>query len=187
MFQPGARFAYDNSAYVVLALLAERVSGVAFPELVRARVCEPAGMRDTAFLRSDEPDGRTASGYLTADGLRTNVLHLPVRGSGDGGACTTAADVAALWQALLAGRIVPPDRVADMLRPRSDVPAESARYGLGVWLHPTGPAVVLVGGDAGVAFRSGCDPGGGVTHTVLANTTSGAWPVSRRLDEVLGT
>ena len=186
-FEPGTRFAYNNGAYVVLALVAERVSGVAFDELVHLRVCEPAGMDDTAFLRSDEPDGRTAAGYLFADGLRTNVLHLPVRGSGDGGVCTTAADVAALWQALLAGRILPPDRVAEMVRPRSDVPAESARYGLGVWLHPTGPAVVLEGGDAGVSFRSVCDPEAGVTHTVLSNTTEGAWSVSRRLDEVLGT
>lgn len=55
MFEPGARFAYDDSASVVLALLAERVSGVALPELVRARVCEPAGMRDTAF--SNTTDG----------------------------------------------------------------------------------------------------------------------------------
>jgi CubicO group peptidase (beta-lactamase class C family) len=187
VFEPGTRFAYDNGAYVVLALLAERASGVAFPDLVRARVCEPAGMPDTAFLRSDEPDGRTASGYLGADGLRTNVLHLPVRGSGDGGICTTAADVAALWSALHAGRILPPDRVADVLRPRSDVPAESARYGLGVWLHPTSSAAFLLGGDAGVSFRSVCDPEAGVTHTVLSNTTDGAWPVSRRLDALLGT
>jgi CubicO group peptidase (beta-lactamase class C family) len=187
VFEPGTRFAYNNGAYVVLALLAERAGGVAFPDLVRARVCEPAGMPDTAFLRSDEPDGRTATGYLGADGLRTNVLHLPVRGSGDGGICTTAADVAALWSALLAGRIVPPDRVAELLRPRSDVPVESARYGLGVWLHATSSAAFLVGGDAGVSFRSVCDPEAGVTHTVLSNTTDGAWPVSRRLDALLGT
>ena len=149
VFAPGARFAYNNGAYVVLALLAERVSGTPFTELVQARVCGPAGMRDTAFLRSDEPDGRTATGYLDGTGLRTNVLHLPVRGSGDGGICTTAADVAALWRALDAGLVVPPDRVAQMVRPRSDVPSESARYGLGFWLHRTSNAVFLVGGDAG--------------------------------------
>ena len=184
---PGARFAYNNGAYVVLALLAERVSGTAFPDLVQERVCGPAGMRDTTFARSDEPDGRTATGYLDETGLRTNVLHLPVRGSGDGGICTTAADVVALWQALDAGTVLPPDRVAQVLHPRSDVPSESARYGLGFWLHPTGSAVRLVGGDAGVSFRSVHDRAAGVTHTVLCNTTGGAWAVSRRLDELCGT
>ena len=77
-----------------------------FADVVRTRVCEPAGMRDTVFLRSDEPGERTALGYLDGDGLRTNVLHLPVVGSGDGGIYSTAADIHALWSALYAGRIV---------------------------------------------------------------------------------
>ena len=185
VFSAGERFAYNNGAFVVLALIAERVGGSPFDELVRTRVCEPAGMVDTAFLRSDEPDGRTASGYLANTGLRTNVLHLPVRGSGDGGICTTAADVSALWRALYDGRIVPPEWVAEMVRPRSDVPAESARYGLGFWLHPTGDAVILEGADAGVSFRSTHDGKAAVTYTVLSNTTDGAWPIARCLSGLL--
>ncbi len=182
---PGERFAYNNSGFVVLALIAERVGGAPFADLVRERVCAPAGMRDTGFLRSDEPTGRTALGHLDGEGLRTNVLHLPLRGSGDGGIYTTAADVHALWSALDAGRILPVERVADMVRPRSDVPAEAMRYGLGFWLHPTSEAVVLVGADAGVSFRTVHDQAAGITHTVLSNTTDGAWPVARRLHELL--
>ena len=68
-FAPGGRFAYNNSAFVVPALIAERVSGIPFERLIEERVCAPAGMRDTAFLRSDEPPGRTALGYLDAHGL----------------------------------------------------------------------------------------------------------------------
>ncbi len=113
-FAPGERFSYCNGGYVVLALIAERASGVPFHELVEQRVCEPAGMRDTSFLRSDELPERTAIGYLAADGLRTNVLHLPVRGSGDGGIYTTAADIRALWSAFFGGRIVPDRRVREM-------------------------------------------------------------------------
>ena len=184
-FPPGERFAYNNGAFVVLALIAERACDMPFAEVVRTRVCEPAGLRDTEFLRSDEPSERTALGYLDSDGLRTNVLHLPVRGSGDGGVYTTAADVQALWSALYAGRIVPMDRVAEMVRPRSDVPSESMRDGLGFWLHPTGDAVILEGADAGVSFRTVHSAATGVTHTVLSNTTAGAWPVTRRLSELL--
>ena len=115
-FAPGERFAYCNSGYVVLALIAERASGVPFHELVRLRVCEPAGMVDTAFLRSDELPGRAALGYLSIDGSsRSNVSHLPVRGSGDGGIYSTVADVASLWRALFAGRIVSNDRVRSLL------------------------------------------------------------------------
>ena len=183
----GERFAYNNGGYVVLALLAERASGVAFHELVRTLVCEPAGMVDTAFLRSDELPGRAARGYLSADGLRTNVLHLPVLGTGDGGLYSTAADFNAFWDSLFAGRIVAPERVAQMLRPHSDWPEESKRYGLGFHLDATGDGVWLEGSDAGVSFASLHQPSSSTTYTVISNQTAGVWPVVRLLDERLGT
>lgn len=182
---PGDRFAYNNSGYVVLALIAERVMGQPFAELVDERVCRPAGMADTAFLRSDEPVAGVALGYLR-EGLRTNVLHLPVLGSGDGGAVTTAADLAAFWTALLDGGIVPLPRVAEMLRPRSQAPGLRASYGLGFWLIPGSAAVALEGSDAGVSFRSVCDPDRRLAWSVLSNTTEGAWPVARLLRDLLG-
>jgi CubicO group peptidase (beta-lactamase class C family) len=186
-FSPDERFAYCNGGYVVLALIAERTAGAPFHELVRRRVCEPAGMSDTAFLRSDELPGRAALGYLSADEPRTNVLHLPVCGSGDGGIYSTAADISSLWAAFRAGRIVPAEWAAEMVRPRSDVPSESLRYGLGVWLHPTRSVVILEGCDAGVSFRSVHDPDSAITHTVISNTTDGAWPVTAMLQQQLGT
>jgi CubicO group peptidase (beta-lactamase class C family) len=186
-FPPGERFAYCNAGYVVLALIAERASGVPFDELVQQRVCAPAGLRDTAFLRSDELPGRAALGYLEIDGVwRSNVLHLPVRGSGDGGIYSTAADISALWKAFLGGAIVSPEWVAQMTSPWSEAPANSMRYGLGFWLHETTDAVILEGSDAGVSFRSAHDPRSGVTFTVISNTTDGAWPIARLFDAELG-
>jgi CubicO group peptidase (beta-lactamase class C family) len=177
-FPAGERFGYCNGGYVVLALIAERVAGVPFHELVRLRVCEPAGMPDTAFLRSDELPGRTALGYVAIDGAwRSNVLHLPVRGSGDGGIYSTAQDVGAFWDAFFARRIVSPDWVREMTRPRSE--SGSMQYGLGFWLHAQTGTVLLEGCDAGVSFRSQHDPVSGATCTVISNTTDGAWPIAR--------
>ncbi|TDX02705.1 serine hydrolase [Kribbella sp. VKM Ac-2566] len=182
----GERFAYNNGGYVVLALLAERASGIDFHQLVRTLVCEPAGMVDTEFLRSDELPGRAALGYLSVDGLRTNVFHLPVLGSGDGGIYSTAADLSAFWDALFAGRIVSPEHVAEMVRPRSDWPEESRRYGLGFHLHATGDAVWLEGYDAGVSFASLHKPSSSITYTVISNWSDGAWPIIRVLNGQLG-
>jgi CubicO group peptidase (beta-lactamase class C family) len=183
-FSPDERFAYCNGGYVVMALIAERASGVPFHELVRQRVCEPAGMSDTEFLRSDELPGRAARGYVTVEGTcRTNVFHLPVRGSGDGGIYSTAADIRLLWTAFFAGSIVARESVTEMVRPRSDVPSQRMRYGLGFWLHPSSDTVMLEGMDAGVSFRTVHDPRSAVTHTVISNTSDGAWPVTRHLEE----
>jgi CubicO group peptidase (beta-lactamase class C family) len=183
-FAAGTNFSYCNGGFVVLAVLAERASGIPYHELVAQRVCEPAGMDDTAFLRSDELPGRAALGYLFADGLRTNVLHLPVRGVGDGGIYTTAADVRALWAALVGGRIVPSQWFSEMTRPRSDV-NDDWKYGLGFWLRASTEAVALEGYDAGVSFRSLCNPGADLTCTVISNWSDGAWPVITYLQEAL--
>ena len=187
VFAPDARFAYNNSGYVVLALIAERAGGVPFHQQVEQRVCAPAGMADTTFLRSDELPADAAVGYLAAEGLRSNLFHLPVRGNGDGGIYSTAADLLAFWDALFGGRIVAPEWMAKMTRARSEVPEESKRYGLGFWLAETGDPVLLEGYDAGVSFRSVHDPTRALTHTVVANTSAGAWPVTRLLGEQLGT
>lgn len=184
-FSAGERFSYCNGGYVVLAMIAERASGVGYHDLVNERVLAPAGLVDTAFLRSDEPSGRMALGYLHPDGLRTNVLHLPVRGNGDGGIYTTVADMHAFWNAFSDGRIVPEEWVAEMTRPHSEVPEDESRYGLGFWLAETGPGIKLVGGDVGVSFYSAHDPTTRSTLTVVSNTTDGAWPMVRHLRKVL--
>jgi CubicO group peptidase (beta-lactamase class C family) len=169
----------------VLALIAERLSRIPFHELVRQRVCEPAGMVDTEFLRSDELPGRTAIGYLDADGCRTNIFHLPVRGSGDGGIYTTAADMSAFWRAFFAGAIVSREWAAEMVRPRSITTAGTRSYGLGFWLDTSGSSVLLVGQDAGVSFASRHDPDSGVIATVLSNSTEGASPIVHLLAQRL--
>jgi CubicO group peptidase (beta-lactamase class C family) len=183
----GERFAYNNGGYVLLALLAERASGVGFHELVHTLVCEPAGMVDTAFLRSDELPARAARGYLSVDGARTNVFHLPVLGNGDGGIYSTVADLSAFWDSLFAGRIVSPEAVAQMVRPHSAWPSETRRYGLGFHLHATGDAVWLEGYDAGVSFASLHAPSSSVTYTVMSNWSEGAWPIVKVLNARLGT
>jgi CubicO group peptidase (beta-lactamase class C family) len=186
-FPAGDHFAYCNGGYLVLALLAERATGTPFHQLVDHHVCEPAGLRSTEFLRSDELPGDAAVGYLTDSGLRTNVLHLPVRGNGDGGIFTTLADMHRFWTSFFSGRIVSDTTVTEMVRPRSEVPAESSRYGLGFWLAATTDSTSLVGGDAGVSFHSTHQPSRGITHTVVSNTSAGAWPVAKQVRAVLAT
>lgn len=180
--EPGTTFAYNNSGFVVLALVAQRVAGVPFPDLVAERVLTPAGMSRTGFPRTDEPAEDLAVHYLHDGGPRTNALHLPVRGTGDGGLVTTAADLAAFWRALTAGRIVAAETVAFLTEPVTRL-EDGRRYGRGFWLGDASTDdaadVVLEGYDAGISARTRHDPRTGVTVTVLGNTSDGAWPVMR--------
>lgn len=177
--EPGAEFAYNNSGFVILALVAQRLSGTEYTELVTERVLGPAGMTRSGFPRTDELPGDVALGYLSESGLRTNALHLPVRASGDGGAVTTTADLTSFWHALLAHRIVSAPTLAALTEPVSTVEEEGLRYGRGFWLGLDTDTLVLEGYDAGVSARTSHDPSTGVTVSVLANTAEGAWPVLR--------
>lgn len=79
-FEPGSRFAYSNSGYQLLSLLAERVSGKSWAEFLDERVFSPMGMNDTAVLASDldivpnmatlhvhSPDGKWRRGIYPSD------------------------------------------------------------------------------------------------------------------------
>ncbi len=86
-----------------------------------------------------------------------------------------------------AGQIVALSLVAELVRPRSDWPQESRRYGLGFQLAPAGDAVFMEGYDAGVSFLSLHQPSTAITDTILVNWSEGACPMIRLLDERLGT
>lgn len=177
---PGEEFVYNNGGYLVLALVAERSGGMPFHDLVTERVFEPAGLAETAFLRTDELPADAATGYLGTDSDRTNVFHLPVRGNGDGGAYTTAGDLSRFWRAFIDGRIVDAATRDLMITPTHADDDQGLRYGTGFWLDASGPALVLDGYDAGVSIRSRFDPAIRLTVSVLSNTSDGAWPVVRR-------
>ena len=60
-FQPGLRFHYSNTAYIVLSLIVERALRMPFNDAVRSLVLEPAGLKDSTML---EPDSAgISSGY----------------------------------------------------------------------------------------------------------------------------
>lgn len=179
---PGAVFRYNNGGYVVASVVVERAAGKVFQAVVEEQVLSRAGTLSTAYERSDMLPADVALGYLEPEGDWTNVLHLPVRGGGDGGAVTGADDLDRFWRALAEGRVVSDDAVAEMTRPRHHVPEEGMRYGMGFWRHAHGPAWIIEGCDAGVSFRSTFDPETRTTVSVLGNTSEGAWPVIGALE-----
>ncbi len=175
VFEPGAGFAYNNSGYVVLAILAERVAGRAYHQLAADRVLVQAGMHRSGFVRSDDVPAHAATGHIKVDGTQTNTLHMPLLGVGDGGLYSSADDIASFWAAFSSGRIVSTRMVERAVQPRPAI--EGLRYGMGFWMPADGPAIQMEGADPGVSFRSTHDKMGSRTVTVMSNTGDGAWPL----------
>ena len=88
------------------------------------------------------------------------------------------------WRALAGGALVSPEHVEVMTRPRNEDAEEGMRYGLGMWLHWTGPAWIMEGCDVGQSYRSTFDPVTGRVATVLSNTAGGAWKMVREFEKL---
>jgi CubicO group peptidase (beta-lactamase class C family) len=106
-FAPGERFAYNNAAFIVLGLVVEAVTGERFADFARREVVEAAGMAGSGYWRLDELPPGCATGYAKGpSGPRSNIYSLPVASGPDGGVFTNLADLDALWEALLSGRLL---------------------------------------------------------------------------------
>ncbi|MEO3746299.1 serine hydrolase domain-containing protein [Plantactinospora sp. B5E13] len=110
--QPGERWMYDVASNVTGVLVA-RATGMSFGEAVRERICDPLGMKDTAFHVGAESVDRLATAYERDNGpTGAAVVEDAPDGrfsrprafeSGGGGLVSTADDYLAFASALLAG------------------------------------------------------------------------------------
>jgi CubicO group peptidase (beta-lactamase class C family) len=111
VYQPGERWMYEIAANVTVVLIA-RATGMSFGDALRERICEPLGMKDTAFSVGGASVSRLATAYerddatgkvVVVDGPDGYWSRPPAFESGGGGLVSTAADYLAFSSALLAG------------------------------------------------------------------------------------
>jgi CubicO group peptidase (beta-lactamase class C family) len=134
--QPGERWLYNTGASVLGVLLA-RATGQPFGEVLRTRVFEPLGMRDTAFWTP--ATDRLATGYrATPDGLVVwdepggMWSRPPAFGDGAAGLVSTVDDLYAFAQMLTRGGVpVLSAESARAMRTDQLTAAVKARGGLG--------------------------------------------------------
>ncbi len=111
---PGDTFRYSSTGLLVAAQLVEKVTGKGLDAALRAGITGPLGLRDTGFnplgwLSASARSGRlVATDARSSRGLLRGVVHDDVTNqlggvAGSAGVFATAADVAAVGQALLSG------------------------------------------------------------------------------------
>lgn len=149
---PGELFQYSNAGYIVLGLLLEQLAELPYPEVVRRRVFEPAGMDASGFFALDEARPDIAVGYLPprepGAPWRSNIYSIPVIGGADGGAFSNAADLDRFLRRYDDGTLLGRPLRDAMLTPRC--PAfPGIEMGYGVLLYGDG-RFGHGGGDPGV-------------------------------------
>lgn len=186
-FAPGERFAYSNGGYILLGVVIEELSGLKYQDFVTQEIFRASGMARSGYFAMNKLPENTALGYIEEpDGWRTNIFNLPIVGASDGGAFTTAQDVAALWKAFWGGEILSKELVELYTRPHVAVKTadQDRYYGYGLWMREVagqGRDIYFTGCDAGVSFLSSVYRAQELQITVLSNTTDGAWPIVRAI------
>jgi CubicO group peptidase (beta-lactamase class C family) len=104
--QPGTKWIYSQIGYAALGRLIEVCSGKSYEEFLAERLFQPLGMKDTYFFLPPEKQSRQAVMYtLDATGKLVRATLPPAFAAKipmpEGGALTTATDMARFYQMLM--------------------------------------------------------------------------------------
>lgn len=193
MYPKGEKFQYNNTGYVLLAMILEKVTGQPFDEYLKKNLFEVCGMASTGYYALDKLPAKCANHYIycaDADDYRTNIFSVDAKGTGAGGAFVTAKDIVRFWTHLLEGRLVAKPLVAEMLRKQSGdgADAEEGYYGYGMWIidNPNGKDFAYFQGcDPGVSFLSEYNPNNGMISVLASNYGDNVWKAMRNIRETL--
>lgn len=144
-FEPGSRWAYSNSGYVLLGLVVEKISGQSFSEFLRGRIFVPLGMTNTvAYERGKNKVPNRAYGHTKVDNRWQETDQSPTSATlGDGGVYSSLEDLAKWDEALRRHTLLSEKEIQPALIPVS-VPGEGptepdgtpVTYGFGWFLNP---------------------------------------------------
>jgi CubicO group peptidase (beta-lactamase class C family) len=165
-FPPGSKYAYDNTGYVLLGYVVEKVSGQPYAAYLQDHIFTPLGMKDTGYDVSDTILPRRASGYSVAGGKARNAAFLSMSLPYAAGSLYSTVDDLLIWdQALHAGKAIKPASVAAMFTDYG------FNYGFGQGLGPQNGHMTWGhgGGINGFATQLNRLPNDGLTVIVLGN------------------
>lgn len=196
-FSPGTRFEYGNSAWYLLGIVIEKVTGASYEQAVQDLIFTPLAMADTGQDDRERILDRRASGYMyfgDSEPLRnaayTDVSWVVAAAS----MYSTVEDLYKFARALAESRLMS-SASRSMMWTSRELPwmTDRGHYGYGWWVLPKSDAYELpvVRGSGGMdAFTSLLTyfPQQDVTIIVLVNSPGVDIPLQGELERrVLGT
>lgn len=149
-FEPGSKFDYSNSNYILLGYIIEKVTGKKYEEVLAGYILKPAGMKNSGIDFAGLKDKNKAVGYDLVDqaqSVAAPVTHYTSSYSA-GAMYTTVSDMYAWHKALQEYKFVPKDWQEKAYTPYHD------RYGFGWMIDTIFEKRVLVHGGGISGFTS---------------------------------
>jgi D-alanyl-D-alanine carboxypeptidase len=128
-FEPGTKGQYSNTNFVLLSYIIEKVTKKAYPELVKQRIVNKIGLKDTYYGVKTNTANNEAYSY-TYDGKWKRFVETDMSiPTGAGAMVSTPADLDTFIEALFAGKLVKPASLEKMKTIKDG-------FGLAMFLSP---------------------------------------------------
>ncbi len=191
IYPKGEKFQYNNSGYVLLAMIIEKVTGMYFDQYLKENIFDVCDMKSTGYYELDKLPAKCANHYIYCSdtkSFRTNIYSVDVKGTGAGGAYITVKDIVKFWNNLISGKLMSKKLVSEMLIKQSGdgLDAEEGYYGYGMWIidNPYGKDFAYFQGcDPGVSFLSEYNPNNGMISVLVSNYGDNVWKEMRKIRE----
>jgi len=135
LYPHGTRLTYNNTGYILLGFLIEKVSGAKYERFIQERLFDQLGMRDSGFDDIHRIVPRRAGGYaLDGADLRNADPIDPLTAWSAGGFYSTVHDLTVWSEALAHGKLLNPDSTKRMFSVYPETLLEGMHYGYGVVL-----------------------------------------------------
>lgn len=191
-FEPGQALIYNNSAYFLLGLIIEKVTGGSYADYIQEHLFRPAGMTRSRYCSNEDVIPGRAHGYSAGDSglVRAAYINLAFPFSA-GSLCSTALDLVRWNRALHGGRILSPESYRLLTTPEPLADGTKVRYAKGLVVEdgPWGKVIHHGGGIPGFLSDARYYPDEDLIVVVLVNTAGppGAEAISLGIvEKVLG-
>ena len=187
-FAPGAGYRYNNTGYVLLGMIIEKVTGESYANYLQHDLFTPLGLRHTSYCPSRPTDPSFAEGYSSQDGTAKPAAYLSMTHPFSAGAlCSTVGDLVIWQRALQAGRVVNARSYALMTTPDTLINGRRLNYGFG--LVPDNlsghRSIGHTGGVNGFTTASMFFPDDSVNVVVFSNSDRGPDPLALNISRAV--
>ncbi len=177
-FEPGSKWDYSNSGYLLLTEVVEAASGQDYESVLRSRILNPLAMANTGIDSSAAILPKRAAGYSPAENGVANAdyvfMGIP---RGAGAMYSTTGDLLKWQQGLFGGKLLKPETLKAYVTPVDlEMGGGGQKYALGVVVSRDADNTLYShsGGIEGFNSWLGYDPDRRITVAVLANLNGGA-------------
>ena len=117
-FEPGAKWKYNNSGYFLLGAIVEHVTGKPYEQVLKERIFDPVGMKNTGYDHYETILAKRAAGYEKRPGGYVNAPYLDMGLPYAAGSLYSTVEDLYLWdQALYTDKLLPAQLKESMYKP----------------------------------------------------------------------